>query len=347
MTKYWTTDNEAELNVYYKNNTNFENDTIFPSSKYEIQKEIIFISNNHVDIFAIKCLKPGLFYIRPTKKTFKEKTHVVYQSSISTIQLTSPLEIVQLTSPIKNAPNHIYFSLLLMHGKIKVSPDTPDLFGEKIIDNKTNNLFYLEIDTKKYKIDELAIKLFSDEYSDIEVTETTDCEICQYQNVSDTEKSAEINKNNFIIFIDKNVEKIKLKFNNKDKLKASYGIIRLPTNNIKYIPMAYKFENEVKEEIFKNSIELNNKYFGKEDQYKPYQAFVFSFKTNITISKTFIEYDIIKKNNNSTIMTIIIITSICISLIIAIIFFIYMCKNKNKRKFLDLDIQDEDKLLSE
>ena len=347
MTKYWTTDNEAELNVYYKNNTNFENDTIFPSSKYEIQKEIIFISNNHVDIFAIKCLKPGFFYIRPTKKTFKEKTHVVYQSSISTIQLTSPLEIVQLTSPIKNAPNHIYFSLLLMHGKIKVSPDTPDLFGEKIIDNKTNNLFYLEIDTKKYKMDELAIKLFSDEYSDIEVTETTDCEICQYQNVSDTEKSAEINKNNFIIFIDKNVEKIKLKFNNKDKLKASYGIIRLPTNNIKYIPMAYKFEDEVKEEIFKNSKELNNKYFGKEDQYKPYQAFVFSFKTNITISKTFIEYDIIKKNNNSTIMTIIIITSICISLIIAIIFFIYMCKNKNKRKFLDLDIQDEDKLLSE
>ena len=352
MKKYWTTDIEAELNVYYKNNTNFENDSIFPSSKYAIQKEILFISNNHVDIFTIKCLKPGFFYIRPIKKTFKEKTHVLYQSSISAIQLTSPLEIVQLTSPIKNAPNHIYFSLLLMKGaKLKVSPDTPDLFGEKIIDNKTHNLFHLEIDTKKYKMDEMAIKLSSNEYTDIEVTETTDCEICQYQNISENEKSAEINKNNFIIFIDKNVEKIKLKFNNKNKLKTSYGIIRLPTTNIKYIPMAYKFENEVKEEIFEKSIELNNKYFGKEDEYKPYQAFVFSFKTNITINKTFIEYDIIKKNqkknNSTTIMTIIIIISICISLFIAIIFFIFMYKNKDKRQFGDFDITNEDTPLTE
>jgi hypothetical protein len=134
LSKYWTTDNQAEMNIYYKNNTNFEKNTIFPSSNHEIPKETIFLSNSHVDIFTIKCIKPGILYIRPIKKTFKELTHEIYQSSISKIKLASSTEILQLYSPIKNPPNHIYFSLLLIKGeKIKISPDTPSLFEEKII----------------------------------------------------------------------------------------------------------------------------------------------------------------------------------------------------------------------
>ena len=79
LSKYWTTDNQAEMNIYYKNNTDFEKNTIFPSSNHEIPKETIFLSNSHVDIFTIKCIKPGILYIRPIKKTFKELTHEIYQ----------------------------------------------------------------------------------------------------------------------------------------------------------------------------------------------------------------------------------------------------------------------------
>ena len=194
-------------------------------------------------------------------------------------------------------------------------------------------------------MDEMAIKLYTNEYSDIEVTETSDCEICQYQIVSEKEKKVEINKNNFIIFIDKNAEKIKLKFNNKDKLKIAYGIVRLATNDIKYIPMAYKFENETIEGIFDNNIELNNNYFGKNYKYKPFLAFIFSFKSNITINKILIEYDIIKKNNNlNKIVNIILIISICLSLIIAIIIFIFICI-KRKKEFNMNNINSNNELL--
>ena len=68
LSKYWTNDNQAEMNIYYKNNTDFEKNTIFPSSNHEIPKETIFLSNSHVDIFTIKYIKPGILYIRPIKK---------------------------------------------------------------------------------------------------------------------------------------------------------------------------------------------------------------------------------------------------------------------------------------
>ena len=201
-----------------------------------------------------------------------------------------------------------------------MSPYSPSLFEEKII--KNSNLFKFEIDAKKYKMDEMAIKLYTNEYSDIEVTE-----------------------NNFVIFIDKNVEKIKLKFNNKDKLKIAYGIVRLATNDIKYIPMAYKFENETIEGIFDNNIEMNNNYFGINYKYKPFLAFIFSFKSNITINEILIEYDIIKKNNNSNkIVSIILIISICLSLIIAIIIFIFICI-KRKKEFNMNNINSNNELL--
>ena len=61
---------------------------------------------------------------------------------------------IQLYSPIKDAPPHIYFTLITYSdNEIKISPDTPGLFKETSINN-TTKLFNIEIDAKLYKMDQ-------------------------------------------------------------------------------------------------------------------------------------------------------------------------------------------------
>ena len=112
--KYWTSDENANMNINYKNKIDFEDDTIFPSSKYEIEKENVFISNTHLDIYSIKCSSPGTLYIRPLKKQFEYKTTEIIQNSISIIKLTSQTEILQLSSPIKNSSKQNIFFIIII-----------------------------------------------------------------------------------------------------------------------------------------------------------------------------------------------------------------------------------------
>ena len=358
ISKYWTSDEYDENNVnaftvFYKNKISEENKSLFPSSNYKLEKYKIFNSNTDTDIFSIRCSSPGkTLYIRPIKKSFGYKTNDIYLNSKDYIQLFSQTEIIQLNYPIESAPAHIYFSLLLIKGEsISLIPDTFELFNNKTI--KNSNLFLLEIDTKKFKMDEMAIKIFSEEYCDIETTETSDCKECQYQIIT-SKKNNKIIKNNIIIFLDEKTEKIIVNFN-KENINAFYGIVRIPTNNVSYIPRANKFTNETIEEIINNQISLNNTYYKKDDKYKPYQAFILSFNENdidILNNNYIVEYEIIcdsKSNNSNKTRVIIIITSICLSLIIIIIFLIYynIKKKKNNNVDYELNINDKDKLLAE
>ena len=62
-------------------------------------------------------------------------------------------------------------------------------------------------------MDQMGIIVTSDGDINAEITETTDHEIHQYQNISKETKNADVDKNNFIIFLDSDVRKISVKFN--------------------------------------------------------------------------------------------------------------------------------------
>ena len=332
--KYWTTDDITKMNIYYKNNTNIYNNNIFPSSEFKIEKDTEFVSNSHIDIFTINCSQATTLYIRPIKKKFTETTHEINYNNISTINIKSQKEIIQLMYPIKNRPKNIYFSLLLLEGKkVNLTPDTPGLFESVTIENQ--HLFTLKIETKKFKMDQMGIIVTSDGDINAEITETTDHEIHQYQNISKETKNADVDKNNFIIFLDSDVRKISVKFNKLENIEVCYGIVKLPTDNINYLPLAFNF-NGTKQEKIQNNIELDNIYFKKNDKHKPFQAFIFSVKSNSIINKYNIEIYI-----SYTLpyykLNIILITSLIISLIIAILLCIYLYRSKKIPRPLSFD----------
>ena len=338
---YWTTD--GDMDVYYNNSLN-SND-FFPNEVNKMEKEILYKSSTHLDLFTIKCNKPGTFYIRPLKKIFKETTHDVSQNSINQFEIFLGTEIIQLFSPIKDASPHIYLSILtLSENEIKISPDTPGLFKETTIDSKSK-YFSLEIDTKKYKMDQMAIKLTSNSNNNVEVIEATDCPYCIYQEISNekSEKNLEINKNNFVIFMGEKVTSFSIIINNLEDEEVAYGIVDLPSNNIKYIPLAYSFKTikrEKLDEIFNVTIEVES----KKDQFKPYKAFVFSLK-----SDKLINYNVDLKfryKSNEKLFGIILIISLSVAFIISFAITLYFVLKRKRKRLVIEDLDDNyDKLI--
>jgi len=335
---YWTTDGDME--VYYNNTLN-EKD-FFPNLENKLEKEILYNSSNHLDLFTIKCKSPGNFYIRPLKKTYKETTHEISENSVNEFETFLGTEIIQLYSPIKDAFPHIYFSILtLSENQITISPDTPGLFKETIIDNKSK-FFSLEINTKLYKMDQMGIKLTSNSNNIIEVTEITDCPYCTYQKISieKSDKNLKINKNNFVIFFEEKVASFSITINNLKGEEVAYGIVDLPTNNINYIPLAYKLkqiENERIKDTFSIAIDVDT----KKDQFKPYKAFVFSLmKNEITNYNMDIKF---QYKPNDKLFSIILISCLGFAAVLAIVIIIVviLAKMKRKRDIID-NINDDD-----
>jgi hypothetical protein len=279
------------------------------------------------------------------KKIFKETTHDVSQNSINQFEIFLGTEIIQLFSPIKDASPHIYLSILtLSENEIKISPDTPGLFKETTIDSKSK-YFSLEIDTKKYKMDQMAIKLTSNSNNNVEVIEATDCPYCIYQEISNekSEKNLEINKNNFVIFMGEKVTSFSIIINNLEDEEVAYGIVDLPSNNIKYIPLAYSFKTikrEKLDEIFNVTIEVES----KKDQFKPYKAFVFSL-----ISDKLINYNVDLKfryKSNEKLFGIILIISLGVAFIISFAITLYFVLKRKRKRLVIEDLDDNyDKLI--
>jgi len=366
--KYWTTDN-AKLQLYHKNTSTVVDNSILPSNKFIIEKETQFESNNNVDLFGIACTNQGTLFIRPVRKTFKYKTHDIKENSLNLINLSTQKEILQIISPIKNAPNHIYFSLLSLDGKkSSIKPNTEGLFDETSIENK---LFTLEIDTKKYKMDQMAIEITSNEYRNIEVVQTSDCNICKYQIIHKNETKVNIKSNHFVKFLNENDTEINITINNLEKLDIAYGIVDLATNDSKYLSSAFNFKNGINKELSKENMNIYMKKNKTNDSLKPYKAFLFSVNKNETVKEYNIEFitekkkegekkeeqkkeeqkkDEQKKKQEENIKSflsdsknIILLSSTSISLISVIIFFIYLCiTNKNAK---NLSVQDIEKNL--
>ena len=283
-TKYWTVSENGEFDLYYKNKISIEEQSLFPSLEKNIkEKETAFVLNNHIDFFTIICKKPGMFFLKPIMKIFGEKTHIIGQNSISTVTLDTKTEILQLSSPIKvpsNYSNYLYLSILPINGNnITLIPDTPGVFDEITINE--NELFTKIIDINKYKSDQLAIKMLSNDLVDLEIIEVIHYNFSEYTQINNNKKN-DISKNNVIKFISKETKKLKIKIKGLNEVPIAYGIVKLSSDDINYIPLAYNFKNYIiKKNCTKNEyIEIDNKYFGKEDEHKKYQAFIFSIQSS-------------------------------------------------------------------
>ena len=117
-----------------------------------------------------------------------------------------------------------------------------------------------------------------------------------------------------------------------------YSLVKLAITDINYIPLVYNFKKDV---IHKNCskneiIEIENKYYGKNDNIKEYIAFIFSIK-NSNINYEYkvqikeISDSIIKENSVVIIIIIVIIFVIMIGLII------YYRKKKKSQQGINIE----------
>ena len=333
FSNYWTTD--GDMITYYKNNSEFK-DTFFATEILE--KETIFDSKTHLDIFTIKCNKPGIFYIRPYKKSFIEETHELNENCIYNIEINNGTEIVQLYSPKYNPPSHIYFSITTFsQNEIEITPDTEGLFNSTKI-NSNNRTFQLEIDAKIYKMDKLAIKLTSNSSNEIELIETSDSETSTYQKIRHDRNTydVDLSSSNFVIFLDNKTNKIEIKFNNrkKEEIKENiaYGLVNLTSEDPNYIPLAFNFDETKKEKLKDDLIAIEIDPNVKKNEKKPYRALIFSIEKN-KINTYNIDI-MIYGNNNEILLNIIVVIALLISvviiLVILIVFLMKMCMKKDQ-----------------
>ena len=341
--KYWKSEDGGDIELYYKNDLSIDKTSLFPSDqKYQKLPFTAFILDTNIDLFTFKCSKPGTLLIKPLMKSFIEKTHMITQNSINFISLNSKEEILQLTSPLKLAPNsdqYLYLSIQAVqeNNEVIIKPDTNGVFEEGKI--KGNEIFVQKIDINKYKSDELAIKIISDGTADIEVIEIIHYDFSEYFKI-DNEKKNKVNKNNFVKFVNKDTKSLKINIDGLNQVPVYYSIVKLAINDINYIPLVYNFKNVdiIHKNLSQNDlIEMDNKFFEKEDEIKKYVAFVFSIKN----SNIKYEYNVqIKEITDSFIIKdkswIIIVIVIIAILLLLMGIFLYI-RRKKKKKIISIE----------
>ena len=348
---YYATVDSGEFEVFYKNTISLEKDSsLFPSEKSqskELNKRIILDKN--IDLFTVKCKKAGTIYIRPEYKTFDETTHLIEQNTINEITLYDYSEIVQLSTLLGQNTGTAYFSILSLHGeKISISADTPGLFNDKIIQN--NELFAESADLSKYKMDQLAIRVKSSSLEkNIEVLEIIHDKYNTYQKVKKGENK-NIKLNNVYIEIDKKNENLTFALENLENKNISYGVIKSPSNNENYLATANKYPNttvcELKEK--KEIIEIENIYYNKIDEMKPYLYAVVSVLGNEDNLNYNVKVEINDKNegdNDDNTVLIVFIALVSAIVLGFIILAIYLAVVK-KRSHDSLKDEKVDKLYS-
>ena len=244
----------------------------------------------------------------------EEKTFDIGENSLQKINLTNKT-ILKLKYNGKNEKDMIFFSILSLDKNkiITIESENPKI-------NNKSNYFQIEINPKINPNPIINLICENcDNSTEVEVSSVVNYTYSIYRNINEKDETeVMIENNNFIKFITKgNKITVDIYFNEEYNDEVYYGIVHLPTNNTKYIPMAYNF-NEIKGIKIDNKKEINIKYENinnNETTIKKYIAFIFSIKNE---NKT-IQYTVII--NKFEPMNIFLIVSLSLAFVFAIITF--------------------------
>ena len=343
VTRYWTTIKGGDMTLYYRDNILLEGDSLFPYDKeYIVEKNKVFFLDNYIDFFTVVCNKPGIFSLRPLQKDFYEPTHRISQNAIDDIHIGNEAEVIILSSSIIPKTDYLYFSLFSLDGvPVTIEPDLLGMFNTTTI--KGDQLFKLKINLSEYKVDELAIRVNASESTRIEVLEVLHYNFTEYTVISKNGKS-KLTDNHFIKFFDKNVDEVKIKISGLKNVKTAFGLVKLTTDDIDYLPLAYQFKEEyniTKKNLKENEeIILKNPFKDLKDN-KKYLAFIFSIQ-DYKYYEYNIEIDEINAKGRNNVL-ILILELVGAALFIGLIVIIILCLCKKKKggihegKFDDID----------
>ena len=230
----------------------------------------------------------------------------------------------------KNRNNYVSF-LSVDNLKFNLKSDKADL------NSKDQTLS--EIEVKNIEGDYLQINITSEKDNRIEIINIIDNETSSYFEIKSDDQKFEKKNYNFLKFLE-NKDKLKVEINFKKQYegKLHCGIVHLASKNISYIPRAFNFENEIKNEIKIDlkkdmSFEFKNIDISKKDNKKK-TAFICSIDTNEEIEN----YSVII---NKDIMNNFLIGSIILALIFAVITFFLIRRKQNITKHVGDDFYDE------
>ena len=154
--------------------------------------------------------------------------------------------------------------------------------------------------------------------------------------------------NHFVKFLNEKTKKIKVIIKGLNNVEVTYGLVKLFTDNVEYLPMAYQFKDSViKRKLGNNEIiEINNTFSKNNDDNKKYIAFIFSIPSYI-----YYEFDaqviqdiksnINNENNNKSIIILVVIGIIIILALIILVLIFFVKKKENKSKF-EMEVNDID-----
>ena len=241
----------------------------------------------------------------------EEKTIEIEENSLQKINLTNKT-ILKLKYNGKNEKDMIFFSILSLdkNKNITIESSNPKI-------NTKKNYFQIEINPKINP--NPIINLICENSTEVEVSSVVNYTYSIYRNINEKDETeVMIENNNFIKFITKgNKITVDIYFNEEYNDEVYYGIVHLPTNNTKYIPMANNFK-EIKGTKIDNKKEINIKYEdinNNETSIKKYTAFIFSIKNE---NKT-MKYTVII--NKFEPMNVFLIVSLSLAFVFAIITF--------------------------
>jgi len=352
-TKYWTS-NDGDFEVYYRNDIKFDKYNIFPTNeKYLQKKEYTIMLNFFLDFFTFICKKEGTLSLRSPYKVFNETTHMIGQNTVLKFSVSNKLEILQLSAPMKPPTQYLYFGIFSKYGKkIKISADYPILFKDTTIQD--DQVFLQKVDIYKFESDQLAIKITSEENTELEAVEVIPYRFTEFYVLSDGKK-VKIKNNSFVRFLELNTEEIKVKIKGLKGVEIAFGLVQLFTNDPHYLPMAYKFQEgfiKKKEAKKDETIKLNVPSLIDPDSTKKYLAFVCSIPTAKTYEyevQVITNYD--DKNevdddddNYALEISLSVIGVVILLVIIGIVVYYFVKKKKNKMGETDNDYQNENSI---
>ena len=351
---YYATADSGEFIVYYKDFIKPEgsggNNTLFPQTEEYLKNlDEIIVLNKDIDLYTIKCIKPGSMSIRPEYKTFEEATHIIEPNGIEEITLYDYTEIVQLTTPLGLKDKIIYFSIVSLDGdNLNITADTPGAFNDSSIDNTTFLIFYSWANSSEYKMDQLAIRVQSTSLEkNIEVTEIIHDENTTYLMLNKGKNEKINNYNVYFKMNEKNEDILTVSLtleNLKDKT-ISYGVIKTAIEDDHYLNIANNYSNTtlrtIKED--KETLEVDNVFLDNRDEIKKHVFLVLSvldydkLEYNVTVEIKGGEVD----NTLALIVVIIIFAAIILgSLVLAL----FVCFIKKRNDDNDLDNPHIEKL---